>query len=220
MKRKDINSIILRNWLRYRERWNTRIYNSIAIPLFCGLHPKNVFNYRNEFFIENVKKDDIVLDVACGTGLILYKIAPFVSKGYGIDISPQNIRICNGKHDHQNIEYLEEDIFRFDYENFKEKTRFNVVILSHILEHIEDVPSFLRKIKGETLLICVPSQENWETQLKKNLGIRYMTDETHFREYTRKILVDELTYADYSVEYIGFNQEAEIICRAEKNGKN
>jgi SAM-dependent methyltransferase len=211
---RDLKKIILKNWLRYRDRWNRRIYNNIAIPFFGGLHPKNIFNYRSEFFMEKVRQKDIVIDVACGTGLILYKTAPFISKGYGIDISPWNIGICRDKHKHENLEYMEDDIFEIDYAELKKKTGFNVVILASILEHIEDVPSFLRGINSEKLLICVPSQENWEAQLKKHLGIRYMTDDTHFREYTRKMLSDEMKEAGYSVDFMGFNQEGEIICEA------
>ena len=210
---------VLKNWLRYRDRWNTRIYNKYAIPFFEGMHPKNVFNYRYEFFVENINKEDIVLDIACGTGFMLNKIAPFIFKGYGIDISPSNIKLCKQKHYHDNLEYMEKDIFNIDYSELKKKLGFNIAILSAILEHIENVPKFLKNIEAETLLICVPSQENWEMQLKKYLGIRYLTDDTHFREYTREMLSKELETAGYSIEFIGFNPEGEIIAKAIKSSR-
>ncbi len=52
-----------------------------------GMHPKNVFNYRYEFFLENVEKNDVVIDIACGTGVILKKISGKIKKGYGIDLN-------------------------------------------------------------------------------------------------------------------------------------
>jgi hypothetical protein len=76
------------------------------------------------------------------------------------------------------------------------------------------VPSLLKKVGAKELLICVPSQENWYRQTLKHLGLRYTTDPTHFREYTRAELKEELARAGYDVTTMGFNAEGEIICSA------
>jgi hypothetical protein len=115
-----------------------------------------------------------------------------------------------------NIEPIVADFHAFDFPAFRRRTGYNVCIASHVLEHIKDVPALLRRIDAPRLLICVPSQENWRTQLMVNLKLPYHTDPGHFREYTRDMLRKELETAGYRVASMGFNSEGEIVCRAER----
>jgi len=121
------------------------------------------------------------------------------------------------KHSSDNIEYTVSDIFDINYKSLKKDIKYNTAILSHILEHIKDVPSFLKRLNAEKLLICVPSQENWRTKLLIEMGLPYFSDSTHYREYTRKMLINDLSKAGYKVSYIGFNPEGEIVCKAVKS---
>lgn len=204
---------LLIKYLTVDNSFRNEIISKLSIPIFEGLHPKNVFNYRSEFFIENTNENDSVIDIACGTGFILYCISDKIKNGLGIDFSDSNLEICTKKHFKSNLSYKKADIFQFNYSEFS----FNTAILSHILEHIEHPVSFLKQINAEKLLICVPSQENWLSQLKQHLSLPYFSDESHFREYTREMLKDELLKANYIIEYLGFNSEGEINCRARKS---
>jgi SAM-dependent methyltransferase len=188
----------------------------VLIRVFCGVHPKNVFNYRYEFFLENVGPVDVVIDAGCGTGLILNKIASRIKKGYGLDHDPRLPEYWKAFVHGDNVEPVLTDLSTFDFASFRSKTGYNLCIVSHILEHIEDVPSFLKRINADRLLICVPSQENWRAQLLIHLGLPFKTDPTHFREYTRELLRNELERAGYRPVLMGFNAEGEITCRAEK----
>jgi SAM-dependent methyltransferase len=208
----------LKPYLRYHDRIHEFVISRCGFAMFDGLHPKNVFNYRSEFFVENVDKGDIVIDIACGTGLILKKLSPFIARGYGIELSKQNLKICGAKHSAKNIEYIDDDLFRIDYRNLKRELGYNTAIFSHILEHVEDVPALLSTVDAEKLLICVPSQENWYSQLLIHLSLPYFKDSTHYREYTRSMLRKELSLAGYEIEFLGFNQEGEIVCKAMGDG--
>ncbi len=211
-----LRKIILKSYLRFHWYFHKRIIAMCAVPLFGGLHPCNVFEFRSDFFKENVNKNDVVIDIACGTGLLLSKIAPFIKKGYGIERFKPNLDFCNTKHRAENVEYVEEDIFKVDYEEFKKKTGYTTAIFSHILEHIEDAPAFISKVNADKLLISVPSQENWHTQLLMYFGLPYFKDATHFREYTREMLRKELALASYSIDFIGFDPDGNITCKATK----
>ncbi len=211
-----LRTAILKCYLRFHRWFHPRMIAKFCEPLFDGLHPSNVFHYRSEFFIERVCSSDIVIDIACGTGRMMNELSPYIRKGYGIEIDRKNLDLCRSKHDNANIEYIEGDIFKLDYEEFKKNTGYNKAVLSHILEHIEDAPAFLRKLDAETLLICVPSQQNWFSQLLIHLGLPYFTCNTHFREYTREMLEDELKATSYQVDFMCFNSEGEIICSATK----
>jgi hypothetical protein len=88
-------------------------------------------------------------------------------------------------------------------EGLPEKT-FSVVVLSNILEHIEDRLFFLDKIRDKVnprkILIRVPFyKRDWKVPMKKELGISYFNDPGHYVEYTEDGLREELARAGYSI---------------------
>ncbi|CAA6604964.1 Methyltransferase type 12 (fragment) [Rhodospirillaceae bacterium LM-1] len=67
--------------------------------------------------------------------------------------------------------------------------RWDVVVLSNILEHIELRVDFLKAIVVKTrpkrILIRVPMFErDWQIALRKELGIDFRSDPTHMIEHT------------------------------------
>lgn len=207
---------ILAFYIFLLDRWIMPQISELGMKLFNGLHPKNVFHYRSRFFRERVTNNDIVLDIGCGTGKILFDIKDSIKQGIGIDYSEHNLNLCRTQHPANNIIYEKSDFLTADFNTLKQKYHYNTVILSHVLEHIEDSIGFLQKINTQKLLLCVPSQENWLIQLKIHLGLPYLSDPTHFREYTCDMLQKEVQDAGYHIDYIGYNSEAEIICYAQK----
>ncbi len=205
---------LLKAYLRLHEKIHPKTIGKFGPRMFEGLHPKNVFHFRSEFFIENVTREDVVVDIACGTGLILHNLARHIQKGFGIEYSPKNVKLCKLKHSKPNLEFIEGDLYHFDYAAFKARTHYTTAVLSHILEHVEKPTELLQKIAADKVLICVPSQENWYRQLLIHLKLPYKSDPSHYREYTRPMLRAELEAAGYQVAFIGFNSEGEIVCKA------
>lgn len=208
--------LLLRFYLKSIHPVHEWFLDRLSIRAHGGVHPKNIFNYRSRFFLENVTANDVVVDIACGTGRMLKALAPRIRAGLGLDYSPINLRICESLPCSQNLKFRQVDILAVDYTQLKQEMGFNIVILSHILEHLEHPVEFLQHVAAPRLLICVPSQENWRAQLKKSLNLPYLSDRSHFREYTHDMLKSELHQAGYRVNYIGFNGEGEIICSAER----
>lgn len=207
---------LLKAFLRCDHDTRQAFISRYAMPLFEGVHPKNIFNYRAEFFMEQARPEDVVIDIACGTGLNLYRMAPLISRGYGLELDRSNLQVCEKFHSAANISYLHADIFNLDYASLHQDTGYTTAIFSHILEHVANVPALLTKVAAERILVCVPSQENWLSQLKIHCGVPYLTDASHYREYTREMLMSELMVANYAVEFMGFNSEGEIICQASR----
>ena len=210
----NLFKIVLKMYLKFITLFHDWFLDRLSIRAYKGLHPKNIFKFRAEFFLEQVNSNSRIIDVACGTAQTLKILSPKIKQGMGIDLNPENIEKCRKDLNTGNLTFICGDIFEIEYG----KLDFNTVVLSHILEHIENPTEFLRKFLGKTLLICVPSQENWRAQLKKSLGISYFSDKTHFREYTRTMLQTELLQAGFAVSQIGFNSEGEITCVANQNG--
>jgi 2-polyprenyl-3-methyl-5-hydroxy-6-metoxy-1,4-benzoquinol methylase len=181
-------------------RWISRF----AIILNNGIHPKHsIINYE-QWFYDNIQQGWCVLDIGCNTGLLAKRLASKASFIYGVDIDRTLIREAEAQNAFDNAEYICADACDFDY---KTDRKIDCVILSNLLEHIEDRVGFLKRLvalvnwdKGKIFLIRVPTIErDWLTVYKKNLAMPYMLDKTHYIEYTSEEFVDELEQAGIKV---------------------
>ena len=98
---------------------------------------------------ENTKhhltSSDIVLDYACGTGIITNDIAGNVKEIHAIDISSKMIEVAKRKADKRNIEnitFTQSSIFD---ERFKQES-FNVIVAFNILHLLEDTQKVMQQI--------------------------------------------------------------------------
>lgn len=181
-----------------------RLSGIFSIKAEGGLHPKHRLMNYHKFFLDNVESNDIVLDIGCGNGALTYDLARKVKRVIGIDLNKENIRIAEEKYSAPNIKYMVGDVT----ENLPDK-KFDTIILSNVLEHIENRIEFLKKIKKMTpkILIRVPMiNRDWITLYKKELGIEWRLDKTHYTEYTLESFKDELNQAglsltNYSIQF-------------------
>ena len=179
-------------------RWISRF----AIVLNNGVHPKHLIINYEKWFCDNIKPGWCVMDIGCNTGILAGKIAQKASFVYAIDINPDLIRKARKNNPADNIEYICADANSF---SCKTERGIDCIIMSNLLEHIEDRVSLLKKLaysinwteKTEKIfLIRVPAfQRDWITVYKKNLGIEYRLDRTHCIEYTNDEFVSELAHA-------------------------
>lgn len=158
----------------------------------------------HDFFINNIKSTDTVLDIGCGNGFSTYQIAKKAKRIVGIDIDSENIIYAKKNFSSGNMDYLNIDIM-----DYKFNKKFDVIVLSNVLEHIEDRTELLRKIRtiGNRFLIRVPViDRSWLVLYKKELGIEYRLDKTHYIEYTSDSFMEELERAglkikNYSIQF-------------------
>ena len=175
-----------------------KLASQLAIRAEGGLHPKHRLMNYHKFFVDNITESDTVLDVGCGNGALSYDIAKKAKKIIGIDLNKENIKTAKKKYSAINIEYIIGDATK-DLPNQK----FDAVILSNVLEHIERRTDFLRKIKklAPKILIRVPMLDrDWITLYKKELNIEWRLDNTHFIEYTLESFQEELQKAEVKIE--------------------
>jgi SAM-dependent methyltransferase len=85
-----------------------------------------------------------VLEIGCGTGDLLHALRP--SRGLGIDLSPRMVEIARGKY--ADLEFAVGDIEALEIEE-----RFDYVILSDLVGHLDDVWSAFRRLKQ----VCHPA---------------------------------------------------------------
>jgi 2-polyprenyl-3-methyl-5-hydroxy-6-metoxy-1,4-benzoquinol methylase len=177
----------------------------IAIQYNNGVHPKHtIINYKH-FFSNNIKKDNIVLDIGSNKGGLSYYLSKKAKFVYAIEIDKNHHNFAIDNYKNENLEFINADATLFDYKNLK----INCIVLSNVLEHILLRVEFLKKIQKDIninnevnilFLIRVPSLErDWLSVFKKNLGLEYRLDNTHYIEYTEAQLINELKNANLSI---------------------
>ena len=95
----------------------------------------------------HLKKDDVVMDYACGTGRMSIAVADFVQEIEGIDISSKMIEIAQNKANQQeldNVTFAHATIF--DEQLLSES--FDVVLAFNILHLLDDAPNVVQQIHG------------------------------------------------------------------------
>ena len=175
-----------------------KLASRLAIKVEGDLHPKHHLTNYHMFFVNNIEARDTVLDIGCGNGALAYDVAKKAKKVVGIDLNKENIKIAKENYLAPNIEYLVGDATK-DLPSQK----FDVIILSNVLEHIENRVEFLNKIKNlaPKILIRVPMiNRDWITLYKKELGVEWRLDKTHYIEYTLESFKEELEKAGLNLE--------------------
>ena len=137
---------------------------------FKTLH--NIQHIRIKFIQDTLKKNKLnkmkILDIGCGGGLVSEGMAKLGAEVTGIDFIEENIQIAK-EHAHQNklrINYLVKNL-----EKEKLNSKYDVIIIFEVLEHLENWKSFLEKIK----LHLKPKGVLIISTINKNLISKFLT---------------------------------------------
>lgn len=126
---------------------------------------RNNFTYR--ILIEKIEKylskKMKVLDIGCGAGTLDFYLANKVKDIQGVDISKKAIDSCNATKENLEIKNVNFKVCFFPSENVKGK--FDLVIFTEIIEHLEDDMKALREInkllnKKGILFLSTPSSNS------------------------------------------------------------
>lgn len=139
-----------------------------------------------EFLRKHLKLSDRVLDIGCKEGKLIAGIAPFVSSVLAIDLDEKALSKARRNFSEKNIEFKAVSGFEF-LENSTEK--FDVVLLSHVLEHVDE-PEKLLHLAGQVarqVYVEVPDFDRTflnQYRLKANSQFLY-SEIDHIFEFTR-----------------------------------
>ncbi len=138
-------------------------------------HPLRVYSLK--FIQKQISPSDNVLDLGCNLGEISNKIAEFSNQVVGVDYNNDLITKANWRCNNSNLKFVCADAV-----SYLEKTseKFNIVILSHILEHMETPIEFLKK--------CIP--------YTKKIFIELPDYDKTYLNYYRAAIKNELNYSD------------------------
>jgi SAM-dependent methyltransferase len=181
-----------------------KIINNRALAFGKGEHPKHYLTGYHEFFIDNIIAGERVLDIGCGYGAVARNIALRYpsSKVVGIDNDKTRLNQARKSINPENLTFIYGDVT-----NNLMMGSWDVVVLSNVLEHIDDRINFLKLIASATnahkILIRVPCFErDWQVPLRAELKINYYTDNDHKIEHKVQEFENEIFKSNLQITEI------------------
>lgn len=164
------------------------VTNERALALDGGVHPKHRLMRYHDFFIERIKEGEGVLDVGCGYGAVARSVARAHPKSRVVGVDYDKGRLGQARAaagTPPNLTFVEADATRSVPDG-----PWDVVILSNVLEHIQDRIGFLQRLVAVTgakrFLIRVPLFErDWKLPMRREVGANYFSDPDHKIEPSR-----------------------------------
>lgn len=171
--------------LKIRDRLDW-VINERAMAYGRGEHPKHRLTRYHDFFVQHLANGQRVLDVGCGYGAVARTIACAypASDVVGIDQDQGRLVMARASDNPGNLNFVEGDATAA-----VPTGPWDVVVLSNVLEHIDDRIGFLKALQGATsarrYLIRVPLFEReWQMALRRELGVDFRSDPDHKIEHT------------------------------------
>lgn len=170
------------------------VLNERALAYGNGIHPKHELTKYHDFFIDNIQNGENVLDIGCGYGAVAKSVASKKNKSKIIGLDYDQIKLdqaCKGNI-YKNLEFK-----NYDATKNIPKGKWDIIILSNVLEHISKRKLFLKKIvsnsKCKKVLIRVPAFErSWEVPMRERLSISFFSDNDHKIEHTLEGFLKEI----------------------------
>ena len=165
------------------------IFRRIAFETGNTLYfPKeyHILGAKFAFIKRQIDSENVVLDLGCARGDITEYLASISKFAVGIDHNALLIAEAMQRHCRGNLKYFCGDAI--DYVSNSE-TAFDILILSHILEHLDEPVQFLKNYLGrfEKIFIEVPDNDQDEhSHLRVACGLKPLfNDADHIWEFRR-----------------------------------
>jgi len=183
----------------------------------------NHFKKMAKFFIPHIKdKNAKILDIGCSTGAFLSILK---SHGYhnllGIDPSKSCVKTVKDLYD---IEATASNV-----SDFKSNEKFDVIILSAVLEHFVDFTGAMQKIRsslkdGGLLFIEIPDAERFDSYIFTPFQQFSIEHINYFSQYSIKNLLSKFSFEIIEMQKnenrINQSIDPDIIVLSKKSDKN
>jgi 2-polyprenyl-3-methyl-5-hydroxy-6-metoxy-1,4-benzoquinol methylase len=154
-----------------------------------------------------------VLDLGIGDGLILKLLLKEIDKkNFALDVVEGSLQICKK---YESLKRQGIRIFNSLFENFVTSDKYDLIIMSHVLEHVQNpvklLNQFSKYLKKDGLILgIVPNKESIHRRLAVLMGIQEKLDSLserdlmvgHLRVYSKETLLNDLENCDLKVTEI------------------
>ena len=160
-------------------------------------------NTLNTFLLDGVPQSASLLDIGCGKGYIMKQLQTKTNNILGVDYNKEDIDYLAQHLPHPDIKVICDDIFHYMAQ--LEGVYFDVIVLSHVIEHIDEPEPFLAKLvnMAKTFYIEVPDFEsNYQNAYREKLGTDLVySDADHVSEFRRNDL--EKMFKELDLQVLG-----------------
>jgi 2-polyprenyl-3-methyl-5-hydroxy-6-metoxy-1,4-benzoquinol methylase len=123
----------------------------------------------------------------------------------GIDLDINNVAMACQRFSHPNLQFIHGDALQE-----LPSGPFETIVISNVLEHFEHRVEFLKATQTEIdplrWLIRVPMiNREWRVPMRRELGMYYFNDPTHYIEYTQCSFEDEMQAAGLAITHSQIN---------------
>ncbi len=184
-----------------------RHYGNLNHPLLEG---------SVRYLSSKMKGRERVLDLGCGHGDISYLLAQAGHEVVGIDHASEHIASAVKNYQHEGLSFECRDAAEYLRAN---KIKFDALVLSHVLEHLDDPIGFIRTFSGffRHIFIEVPDFDcSYLNGYRLNAGAKLVfSDSDHVIEFDRDELLRTVKEAGLVVEDQEFRYGVlRVWCRA------
>ena len=164
--------------------------------------------YELNWVVSRIQKNSRILDLGYGDGLFLEKLAD----GNDLTIIEGSSALVDAARLQAENLSLTIQVINVMFENFEPEGQYDVVVASHVLEHVDNPIEVLKKIRKwlspAGILICiVPNRESLHRRLGLKMGLIKNLDDLsardltvgHLRVYSYGILNSDLDAAGFVV---------------------
>lgn len=165
--------------------------------------------FEIEWIRKFLSQNDKVLDLGFGDGIFLESFLNHEDFTI-LEAAPSLVRKANQKIQETQSKVKIVETF---FEEYETNAKYDVVIASHVLEHVENPHLVLKKCQewlrpGGSLLVVVPNRESFHRRLGLKMGLQNNLEDLsqrdhavgHRRVYSRAILESELTDVGFSLK--------------------
>jgi hypothetical protein len=172
-------------WFLNLEWVFNRLSNETANKIYSPAeHPGRVA-FR-KFILDSIKETDTVLDLGCNRGDRSSIVAEKAKEVIGIDFDEPVIARARALYERENLKFYNGEALKFMQEN---KRSFDVLILSHILEHLDEPKNFLTDFKNyfKRIYIEVPDFDwTYLNHYRRDFNVSLIySDQDHISEFDR-----------------------------------
>ena len=153
-----------------------------------------------QFLSGVIKPDDAVLDLGCGYGAVSHAVSLMARKVVGVDYNINSINRARAQYQKENLQFEHEDALRY---LSRSGEKFDVLILTHVLEHLDDPKKFLLTYASyfRNIFIEVPDfDRTFLNHFRQDMNsAQIYTDSDHVTEFDRDELCGLLAEVNLEV---------------------